>query len=231
MNASDEPRMLATIVHRAALDIYRILKTSSGATTAARATMVAGGRLYARLCRGARDSAPDWPRCLPRHARRRTLVAVVGRGRLGSDLRPDLAGGGGDRSDPAVEGLADLHRRRVNARLRAGDVAAEDRWPRRAAAGIELRRAPRAAAGVAGLRLPLRDRLDRERRPLARRSLQGLARRSQAAPGRARAPVRLRRVPVRRLPHDRPGDAPRRHARVGDGRPTAPAGARRPRPR
>ena len=131
----------------------------------------------------------------------------------------------------SVAGLADLHRRRDDAGVRAGDVALEDRRHGRATAGAELRRAARAAAGVPGRRLPLRDGLDGGRRSLARRPLQGSARRREAAPGCGRARVRLRREAVRRLPHARPGDASRRDARVADGRQAAPAGARRSRPR
>src|SRR5262249_42069414 len=144
MNAIDEPRMLAISVQRLRFDIDAILKTPPGGAPAAAVTIAGGGR------------APHRSRRLSRDRRGRSLFALVGEGGLGLGIGRDLAGCTGVGSVPPVEGLADLHRRGDDARLRAGDVALEDRRHGRPSAGTQLPRAARTATGVPGLRLPLR---------------------------------------------------------------------------
>ena len=83
----------------------------------------------------------------------------------------------------------------------------------------ELRALPQASQVTD---LPLRDGLDVQKASTgAACGSEDLARAREAALGRARAPVRLGREAVRRLPHARPGDAPQRDARLGDGREAA----------
>ena len=147
-----------------------------------------------RICRWTRrpspdekEAAPHRARRLPRHRRRRPLVAVVGEGRLGHGLGRRLAGRRRDRADPPAGGWRIYT---VSGDMPVFEPATwrlQDRRHRRAAAGADLRPAARAAAGRAGLDLPLRDRLDGERRPLGRRPA---SRTSSPRPGRCRARTR-----------------------------------------
>ena len=98
----------------------------------------------------------------------------------------------------------------------------------RAAVDPHLRRAARACRARSRSRLPLRHGLVGEGRPLGRSPLQRSARRCRAAP-RARTCSRSSR---RRQPYVdtltlAAGAAPRRDARLRDGRQAAPARARR----
>ena len=126
------------------------------------------------------------------------------------------------------ERLADLHRLRLDADVRPGDVAARrsagTSSSRSSLAYDELRALPKVEqistfhcvtgwtvknVHWGGVRL---------NDVLALR---------QPEAGRARARVRLGREAVRRLPHDAAGGAARRDARLRDGREAAPARARR----
>src|SRR5581483_10222782 len=190
----------------------------------------------------AAGSSPAWPTCspdgrraaealrpgrLPRHARRRRLVALLGEGGVAPGLRDGVARRGRSRPDPPDPGLADLHRVGQHAGLRSGDVAARGRRACRAAVRAHIPRPEGAAAGRAGVDVPLRHGLDGEERALGRRAPPRRARPGGAAPGRACARVRLGGGAVRRLPHPPAGVARRRDARLRDGREAAAEGARR----
>ena len=97
----------------------------------------------------------------------------------GARFRACLAARRVDRAARADEGLADLHRLGLAAELRPGDLAAQVAgWS--ASRCLSLRRAAVAAAGRAGLDVPLRHRLDGQERPLGRRPHPGRA--AEAAP-------------------------------------------------
>src|SRR5439155_21061399 len=163
---------------------------------------------------------------LSRHGRRRRLLAPLGEGGLGSPLARDLAGRGA-RAAPPLGGLAHLHRVGIAAALRRADVAARRRRPRATAALLLVSRAARTAEGRAGLDVPLRYRLERQERPLGRRTSAPRACARRAAPDRTRTRVRFGRGAVRRLAHTRAGVAAGRAARLRDGRRGAAARARR----
>ena len=171
--------------------------------------------------------AADRPRAFLATVAGGHLVARLGQGRVECRLEHRLACGRHARAVPPDRGLADLHRLRLDAELRPRDVAARRRRARPGAHLAELRRAARAAEGDAGLDLPLRHRLEREERALGRRADHRHLRPRATGAGSGRARVRLRGVSVRRLPHDEAGAAPRRDARVRDGRQAAAARARR----
>ena len=95
---------------------------------------------------------------------------------------------------------------------------------------LHARRPQGDAARRAGLRLPLRHRLGRQERALGRRPDRRRARAGRSQAGRLLAPLRLGRGALRRLADPQAGAAPRRDARLRDGRQAALPSARRPRP-
>ena len=113
-------------------------------------------------------------------------------------------------------------------RIDPARLSAHDRGRRRAAGHVHARRSPRAAAGDAGLRLPLRHGLERLRRPLGGRPVRRPARRGRPATGGEGAALRLRRGALRRHALAPAGARGGRAARARHGRQAALGAARVP---
>ena len=171
-------------------------------------------------------SAPVWQTRLPRSPWRRHSVHFSGPAPRAAPSRPSpLRSRSSSGNLIPRRGLADLHGRRLDADLRPGDVAARNRRARGASRAaspttscVRCRRPQQVSTSTASP-------AGRSTDVAGRRPLRSLERVEPLPEAHAIRFVSVERL--RRLADARPGEAPRRDARVEHGRQAAHAAARR----